>query len=139
MASGARITNPRYRASSFPYNEDQSGVSTGDEITVKESRKNSGVSTHEISHSLGNEDTEDGGVLISKGASSSVSNDVIAETLAGVGIGYQTENRNGVGTMLNGSTNNGLENGEVISAKKYNRIINRMTRREERKNKNNVN
>jgi RHS repeat-associated protein len=122
--------------SEFPRNENQSGGTGNDEITVTERSKNSSTTNHEIGHSLGNEHTSEGGTLPNHGTNTGIS--ATAETLMGVGIGGDTSGRNsantvGDGTLLNGSTNQGLENGQVISVNRYNRIVRRVERREQRR------
>ena len=67
-----------------------------------------------------------------------LSNQATAETLKGVGIGGNTIARNanssvGVGTLLNGSTNQGLEVGEVMTVRRFNRLVRKHNKEEARR------
>ncbi len=119
----------------FPQNDNQNGGTSNNEVDVKASKLNSGTTTHETSHAMGNAHTDQGGTLNPTGGEG-VGRSNISETLAGVGIGGNTAQRNagsttGDGTLLNGSTNSGLGTGKVISQKRYNRIVKRIERRQD--------
>ena len=110
----------------------QLGACASNQITVKEASKD-GTASHEIGHSLGNGHDDEGGVLPLSGTNTSVYS--TAETLKGVGIGGNNIDRNnntsiGDGTLLNQSSSEGLENGEVISIRRYERILKRIEKRE---------
>jgi RHS repeat-associated protein len=128
-----------FDSQSFPYYgmKSDNGVTTNDQVTVRDNRVGSDTTTHEVGHSLGaaHADDGDGGSLPIQGAK--VDTDLVAEILAGAGIGGNNIQRNADGgahpaagdaTMLNGSTNQGLETGEVITLRKYNRIMNRLAK-----------
>lgn len=116
----------------------QAGGCGNDQITLRSDSKNSDITTHEVSHALGNAHLEQGGTLPSKGGDK-VGKNNIGETLKGVGIGGNNISRNlngtasditvkstGDGRLLNGSTNVGLESGKVISQNRYERIMKRL-------------
>jgi RHS repeat-associated protein len=109
------------------------GGTSDDKISVKPTRLYTGTVTHETSHAMGNGHYDQDGSLSPTGGES-VNKINIAETLKGVGIGGNTIERNknstiGGGTFLNGSTNKGLERGKVISINRYERIMKRIERR----------
>lgn len=118
--------------------EDENGITTSDSVDVRDNRADTRTTTHEVGHSLGVIHSSDGGALPTQGVN--INDALVSEVLAGVGIGGNNTNRNaqgdyegaGDGTLLNGSTNQGLENGQVISAARYNRIVRRVERREAR-------
>ena len=119
--------------------EDENGITVNDNVDVRDNRVDSSTTTHEVGHSLGVIHSSDGGALPTQGVN--INNALVSEVLAGVGIGENNTNRNaqgdqagaGDGTLLNGSTNQGLENGKLISVKRYNRIMKRVERREQRR------
>jgi RHS repeat-associated protein len=128
--------------SGFPDKEGSltAGVTTDDIITMKTGDVNSGSTTHEVDHALGNAHKELDGTLTEDGRENSVRGANISETLKGVGIGGDNVERNkttrtGDGTLLGNSTNQGLQSGMVISAKRYNRIMERNERRNSKKEK----
>ena len=118
--------------------EEDNGQTNNDKVDVRDNRVDTSTTTHEIGHSLGVIHSADGGALPAQGIN--INNGLVAEILAGAGIGGNNTNRNtqgdsapaGDATLLNGSTNQGLEQGQVISARRYNRIVERVERREER-------
>jgi RHS repeat-associated protein len=117
---------------------DQLGGAANDEVTMRDDAKMSGATTHEVSHTLGNAHTDEQGSLSPTGGYT-VRKENIAEALKGVGIGGDTRARNaggptGDGRMLNGSTNQGLETGKLISQRRYDRIMRRMEEKRERQN-----
>jgi len=118
--------------------KNQNGGAANNQIDMLEGNENSSITTHEVNHTLGIAHTSEGGTQSINGGGT-VGTIQVAETLAGVGIGGNNVERNqsssvGDGRLLGNSTNQGLENGKVISAKRYNRIMRRLERREERKN-----
>jgi RHS repeat-associated protein len=120
----------------FPLNDRQAGGAGDDEITMRDDAKMSGASAHEVSHTLGNAHTDQNGTLHPTGGTT-VGKANIAETLKGVGIGGDTRARNaagatGDGRLLNGSINQGLENGKLISQRRYDRIMRRVRERQQR-------
>ncbi|MEY3222937.1 MAG: hypothetical protein RLZZ203_1793 [Cyanobacteriota bacterium] len=118
----------------FPLDPTQNGGTSDEEVDVRADLVNTGTTTHETSHAMGNAHTDEGGVL-NVNSSTTVGKSNIAETLKGVGIGGNNIQRNANsnnsdGTMLNGSTNQGLERGKVISEKRYNRIMRRLEKQQ---------
>ena len=121
--------------------ENQGGGTLNNQVDMKKGKENTSVATHEVNHAMGIAHTGDGGSQSPSGGGS-VGKSQISETLKGVGIGGDNTQRNssgrtagvGDGTLLNNSSNQGLENGKVISVKRYNRIMRKMQRREERRN-----
>jgi len=97
---------------------------------MREYRKNSDLTDHEVSHSLGNGHVDEtSGTLPLTSNNSQIEG--IFETLNGVGIGGKIVDRNasgpiGDGTLLNESNIQGLEYGKVISKKRYDRIVKRI-------------
>jgi RHS repeat-associated protein len=127
------------------FEPNQNGGTVNRKVDVKEGKVDSGTTTHEVSHALGNGHTDHPNGTLGVNSGESVGTSQVAETLAGVGIGGNNIQRNatgdnraasiGDGTMLNNSTNSGLESGKVITENRYNRIIRRIERREERQNR----
>lgn len=119
-------------------NKDAEGLTGDDHITMLTRSKNSAATTHETSHSLGNEHSDKGGSLHKYGhVDGTVTGKNIAETLAGVGIGGNNVKRNqasaaGDGTLYDLREGAGLEQGMVISQRRYERIKRRLERRKER-------
>lgn len=113
--------------------DSQKGTTGNDKIAVREDA-NYGDVSHEVGHSLGNAHTPDGGSLPLTAPDTSEGS--TAETLAGVGIGGNNSQRNenssvGDGTLLNQSSSAGLENGQVISQRRYNRLMKKINKDEE--------
>jgi hypothetical protein len=136
----AGVVNSFDTMESFPshVNKDATGLTSNNKITVLENKKNSSsTTTHETSHALGNAHSDQGGSLDIHGGGS-VTRTNIAETLAGVGIGGNNIERNrtgktsptGDGTLYGSAS--GLSNGKVISTKRYERIMRRIERRNNR-------
>lgn len=118
--------------------DNQGGGTGNNQVDMKQGEENTSVTTHEVNHAMGIAHTDDGGNQSPSGGGS-VGTAQIGETLSGVGIGGDNVSRNstsgvGDGTLLNNSSNQGLEQGKVITLKRYNRIMRRMERREERLN-----
>ncbi|MEM6526370.1 MAG: RHS repeat-associated core domain-containing protein [Bacteroidota bacterium] len=124
------------------FKDNQGGGTTNDKVDMRKGKEDSNITTHEVNHAMGIAHTGEDGGNQSPSGGGSVGAAQIGETLKGVGIGGDNSNRNssgstypvGDGTLLNGSSNSGLENGKVISVNKYNRIMNRIKKREERRN-----
>jgi RHS repeat-associated protein len=134
------LVNSFDEVSVFPGNSEQLGSAGNDQINVLTKELNSSTTTHETSHTLGIGHFDEGGTIPSKGGGGTVGVSQIGESLKGVGIGGNNIARNsngaiGDGTLLNGSTNAGLSTGKLISANKYNRIMQRIERREEKNRK----
>jgi RHS repeat-associated protein len=122
--------------------ENQGGGTGSDQVDMKKGEENSSTTTHEVNHAMGIAHTGDGGNQSPSGGGA-VGTGQIGETLKGVGIGGDNSTRNktktagvGDGTLLNGSSNQGLGQGKVISQARYERIVRRIERREERRNQN---
>lgn len=114
----------------------QRGGTFSDQVDVKPG-EGGGTTEHEVSHAMGVGHTDEGGNLSPTG-DGNVNSSYVAESLKGVGIGGDTSARNsktgtGDGTLLNGSSNQGLQTGKLISVKRYNRIMERIERREQRR------
>jgi RHS repeat-associated protein len=113
----------------------QDGGTFSDQVDVKDNA-NSSTTTHEVSHAMGVDHQSKGGNLPEAGAS--VSTSYVGEALMGVGIGGDTSKRNkasGVGDgSLQNSTNAGLQQGRVISIKRYERIMRRLQKKEKDNN-----
>jgi hypothetical protein len=117
------------------FKKNQGGGTLADEVDMKSGEEDSNITTHEVNHAMGIEHTIKGGNQDMYGGGS-VGNAQISETLQGVGIGGDTRDRRsavGRGTLLDGSSNTGLEKGKVYSYNRYVRIMERIKRREEKK------
>lgn len=118
--------------------ENQGGGALDNQIDMKSGKEGSSITTHEVNHTMGIAHTGDGGTQSPSGGGS-VKPNQIAETLKGVGIGGDNISRNsntsiGNGRLLNNSSNQGLEQGKVISLNRYARIVRRLERKENRQN-----
>jgi hypothetical protein len=119
-------------------NKTQAGATGDNQVDVREDRVNSGATTHEVSHSLGIAHTDEGGTIAKQGGAK-VGKPQVSESLMGVGIGGNNIARNssspvGDGTLLNNSSNEGLQNGKLISKKRYDRIVRRINRKIQKNN-----
>jgi hypothetical protein len=119
----------------------QGGGTLNDQVDMRAGEENSKTTTHEVNHAMGIAHTSDGGNQADHGGGS-VGKAQVAETLKGVGMGGNTAIRNrtgrtaslGDGTLLNNANNVGLENGKVITFRRYERIVRRLERREDSRN-----
>ncbi|MBK7376828.1 MAG: hypothetical protein KAY50_06470 [Chitinophagaceae bacterium] len=135
------IVNSFDEVSTFndPPNTVTRGVTVDNNVRVLAEDVNSGITTHEVDHALGNAHKPEGSITAgSQESTVRISN--ISETLNGVGIGGTTSERNnnstvGNGTLLQGSSIQGLESGKVITRKRYERIMRKVEQREKRKGK----
>ncbi len=114
------------------FDEGQGGGTVNDKVDMVKGKENTSITTHEVNHAMGNEHYEKGGNQSPDGGGV-VGASQIGETLQGVGIGGDNAKRNqkssvGDGTLLNGSSSKGLESGVVMSVKKYNRLLKRIAK-----------
>ena len=122
--------------------QEVNGQTLNDVVTVRNTRLATSTSTHEVAHTQGVIHSVDGGALPINGIS--IKSILIEEVLAGVGIGNNNIVRNssgsysatGDGTLLNNEpldTELQDSTGEVITTKRYNRIINRRARQSQKR------